>query len=64
MRRDKILALMDRLDSKYSTLKKESQDTSKSKEEIDAVTSQLKDHEADLMPTYMQIAHLYADLHE
>jgi acetyl-CoA carboxylase/biotin carboxylase 1 len=64
MRRDKILALMDRLDPTYSSLKRDSNDSSKSAEERSKASEALAEREAYLQPTYKQIALLYADLHE
>lgn len=64
MRRDKILSLMERLDSTYASLKTASKDSSKSDEEKAAASKALDDRETLLQPTYKQIALLYADLHE
>lgn len=64
MRKDRILGLMERLDEKYSSLKKDSNDASKSAEERAKATEQLAVREKQLQPTYKQIALLYADLHE
>ena len=64
MRRDKILTLMERLDSTYASLKAASKDPSKSDEEKAAASKALADRETFLQPTYKQIALLYADLHE
>jgi len=64
MRRDRLVSLMDRLDPEYSAFKKASGDKTKSAEERAAATEGFKKREADLMPTYKQIAHLFADLHE
>lgn len=64
MRRDKILALMERLDSTYASLKRDSKDTSKSEEERAKAAQLLSARETLLQPTYKQIALLYADLHE
>ena len=64
MRRDKILMLMERLDPTYATLKRDSQDSSKSAEERAAATAALAARETLLQPTYKQMALLYADLHE
>jgi len=64
MRRDRLVSLMDRLDPEYSAFKKASNDKAKSTEERAAATENLKKREADLMPTYKQIALLFADLHE
>ena len=64
MRRDRLVSLMDRLDPEYAAFKKTSNDKSKSTEERAAATESFKKREADLMPTYKQIALLFADLHE
>lgn len=64
MRRDKILTIMERLDSTYASLKRDSKDSSKSAEERAAATAALATRETLLQPTYKQIALLYADLHD
>lgn len=64
MRRDKIVSLMERLDSTYAALKQESMDVDKSAEERATAAEQLENREKSLTPTYKQIALLYADLHE
>lgn len=64
MRRDKILALMERLDSIYASLKRDSKDATKSDEERAKAAQLLSARETLLQPTYKQIALLYADLHE
>ncbi len=64
MRRDRLVSLMDRLDPEYSAFKRASSDKTKSAEERAAATESFKKREADLMPTYKQIALLFADLHE
>ncbi|PPR03190.1 hypothetical protein CVT26_008038 [Gymnopilus dilepis] len=64
MRRDKILSLMERLDSTYASLKRDSKDLSKSAEERAAAAAALSERETLLQPTYKQIALLYADLHD
>lgn len=64
MRRDKILRLMERLDSTYATLKKASIDTAASAEDRAKAVEELDRREQLLQPTYRQIALLYADLHE
>ncbi|PPQ91321.1 hypothetical protein CVT25_005329, partial [Psilocybe cyanescens] len=61
---DKILALMERLNSTYASFKCDSKDTSKSPEQHAAATAALAERETLLQPTYKQIALLYADLHE
>ncbi|KAG8788142.1 acetyl-coenzyme-A carboxylase [Serendipita sp. 397] len=64
LRKDKLVALMERTDPTYATHKKASKDSSLSAEERAAATSELSRRESDLMPTYKQIALLYADLHD
>jgi len=64
MRRDKILTLMERLDSTYASLKRDSKDTAKSPEERAKATEALNARITYLQPTYKQIALLYADLHD
>lgn len=64
MRKDKLVSLMERTDPTYATLKKSSKDQTLSAEERAAATSELSKRESDLMPTYKQIALLYADLHD
>ena len=58
------MKVMERMDSTYATLKKESADLSKSPEERTAAADELAQQESLLQPTYTQIALLYADLHE
>jgi len=64
MRRDKILTLMERLDSTYAELKQASKDASKTAEERAQATQALANRETFLQPTYKQLALLYADLHD
>jgi acetyl-CoA carboxylase/biotin carboxylase 1 len=64
MRRDKILTLMERLDSTYAKLKHASKDTTKTAEERAQATQAPANREVFLQPTYKQLALLYADLHE
>ncbi|KAG9309487.1 ClpP/crotonase-like domain-containing protein [Chiua virens] len=64
MRRDKILSLMERLDSTYASLKAASKDLTNTNEEKAAASVALADRENFLQPTYKQIALLYADLHD
>lgn len=64
MRRDKILTLMERLDSTYAELKHASKDTTKTAEERAQATQALANREVFLQPTYKQLALLYADLHD
>jgi acetyl-CoA carboxylase/biotin carboxylase 1 len=55
---------MERLDDSYSQLKIDSKDTTKTAEERTEASRALAARETLLMPTYKQIALLYADLHE
>jgi hypothetical protein len=64
MRRDRLVSLMERLDPEYSAFKKASNDKAKSAEARAVAAESFKKREADLMPTYKQIALLFADLHE
>ncbi|KAJ7115896.1 acetyl-CoA carboxylase [Mycena epipterygia] len=64
MRRDKIVKLMERLDSTYASLKRDSNDASKTPEQRAAASLALASRETFLQPTYKQIALLYADLHD
>lgn len=64
MRREKILSLMERLDSTYAELKRASKDTTKTADDRAQAMQNLADREALLQPSYKQIALLYADLHE
>ncbi|KAG6916120.1 hypothetical protein DXG01_008351 [Tephrocybe rancida] len=64
MRRDKILALMERLDSTYASLKRDSKDASKTADQRATAAAELTKRETLLQPTYKQIALLYADLHD
>ncbi|KAF7370658.1 hypothetical protein MSAN_00698800 [Mycena sanguinolenta] len=64
MRKDKLVKLMERLDSTYASLKRDSNDASKTPEERAAASSALASRETFLQPTYQQIALHYADLHD
>lgn len=64
MRREKILALMERLDSTYASLKADSKDSSKTADQRTEASQAMTARETLLQPTYKQIALLYADLHE
>lgn len=55
---------MERLDSTYASLKKSSTDPSIGEKERAEAAEKLTERETALMPTYKQIALLYADLHE
>ncbi|EJU03511.1 acetyl CoA carboxylase [Dacryopinax primogenitus] len=63
-RRDKLLALMQRLDPEYARLASLSKDSTKSADERATAKDQLSVREQELTPTYRQIALLYADLHD
>ncbi|KAF8329498.1 acetyl CoA carboxylase [Cantharellus anzutake] len=64
IRRDKILALMDRLDPDYSAFKKASKDAALSEQERAQAAEKLAAREKHLQPTFQQLALLYADLHD
>lgn len=64
VRRDKLLSLMERLDSQYAGYKHASKDITKTAEERAAAAEQLAARETFLQPSYKQLALLYADLHE
>ena len=64
MRRDKILKLMERLDSTYASTKKASVDASTTVEQRAQAVEELEKREQLLQPAYKQVALLYADLHE
>ncbi|KAH7335147.1 acetyl CoA carboxylase [Rhizoctonia solani] len=64
MRRERLLSLMERLDDSYAQLKADSKDTTKTAEERAEASRALAARETLLMPTYKQIALLYADLHD
>jgi acetyl-CoA carboxylase/biotin carboxylase 1 len=64
VRREKVLSLMDRLDSTYGSLKKDSKNAEKTVEERSQAAEKLVARESQLQSTYRQISLLYADLHE
>lgn len=64
VRRDKLLALMDRLDPEYSALKKVPNHSTKSPKGKAKASDKLTAREQHLTPTYKAMALLYADLHE
>ncbi|KAJ7066657.1 acetyl-CoA carboxylase [Mycena amicta] len=64
MRRDKIVKLMERLDPTFASLKRDSNNASKTPEERAEASASLASREILLKPTYQQIALLYADLHD
>jgi len=55
---------MERLDSQYAEYKKLSTDSTISPEERASAAESLAERETFLLPTYKQLALLYADLHE
>ncbi|EPQ56622.1 cytosolic acc1, acetyl-CoA carboxylase [Gloeophyllum trabeum ATCC 11539] len=63
-RRERMLNLMERLDSEYAALKQASKDASKTPDERMEATQKLAERETLLQQTYKQIALLYADLHD
>lgn len=63
-RKAKILALMERLDEKYQSLKVASNDASLSAEQSAKVKSELAAREKLLLPIYSQIALQFVDLHD
>ena len=64
LRKDKILAMMERLDEPYRTLKLKSADAALDATAAAAVKADLAMREKTLMPLYQQIALQFADLHE
>ncbi|TNY18634.1 acetyl-CoA carboxylase [Rhodotorula diobovata] len=64
LRKDKILALMDRLDPTYHALKVKSTDASLSPADAASVKSDLAAREKVLLPLYQQIALQFADQHD
>ena len=64
VRRDRILTLMERLDSVYAGHKKATKDATLSEQAKAKAAEDLEEREKLLMPTYTQMALLYADLHE
>lgn len=63
-RKAKILALMERLDEKYQSLKVASNDASLSAEDAAKVKADLNAREKLLLPIYSQIALQFVDLHD
>jgi acetyl-CoA carboxylase/biotin carboxylase 1 len=63
-RKEKVLALMDRLDETYRELKASSLDSTRTPEEIASLKAQLAEREKQLWPTYSQVALHFADLHD
>ncbi|KAF8586337.1 hypothetical protein K439DRAFT_1659720 [Ramaria rubella] len=64
VRREKLLGLMERLDTQYASFKQLSKDASKTTEERAAAAEKLAERETHLQPSYKQLALLYADLHD
>ena len=63
-RKDKMLAMMDRLDPTYRELKEKSAIDSQSADEASSSKDALAAREKTLWPTYSQIALQFADLHD
>lgn len=63
-RKAKILALMERLDEKYQSLKVASNDATLSAEDATKVKTELNAREKLLLPIYSQIALQFVDLHD
>ncbi|KAI5477007.1 hypothetical protein MNV49_006965 [Pseudohyphozyma bogoriensis] len=64
LRKDKLLAMMERLDPTYADLKAKSGDSSLAPEDSAAAKAALADREKILLPLYQQIALQFADLHD
>ena len=63
-RRDKLLATMERLDTKYAALKSKMNDTSLTPEEHAEVSRKLTAREKKLLPIYHQVSIQFVDLHD
>ena len=63
-RKDKMVAMMDRLDPTYKDLKSKAEDPSLTAEQATSLKSELAVREKSLWPTYSQIALHFADLHD
>uniref|UniRef100_A0A060T7V3 ARAD1D05412p n=1 Tax=Blastobotrys adeninivorans TaxID=409370 RepID=A0A060T7V3_BLAAD len=63
-RRDKLLATMKRLDTKYAELCRQSEDKELSEEERSKIKVALNEREKALLPVYQQISVQFADLHD
>jgi acetyl-CoA carboxylase/biotin carboxylase 1 len=63
-RKSKLLSTMERLDSKYTELKKQLDDPTKSKEELVTLSSHIKKYEEACLGVYEQAAVELADLHD
>ncbi|GAA5906155.1 hypothetical protein JCM6882_006061 [Rhodosporidiobolus microsporus] len=64
LRKDKLLAMMDRLDATYHDLKVKSTDASLSAEEAAKAKADLGAREKILLPLYTQVANQFADAHD
>lgn len=64
LRKDKLIALMDRLDPTYRELKAKSTDASLSSADAAQAKADLSAREKQLMPLYQQIALQFADSHD
>ncbi|GAA6021680.1 hypothetical protein JCM10207_008111 [Rhodosporidiobolus poonsookiae] len=64
LRKDKLIAMMDRLDPTYHALKAKSTDASLSAEEAAKAKSDLAAREKILLPLYTQVANQFADMHD
>lgn len=62
-RKDKLLAMMERLDPTYRDLKAKSADATLSATDAASVKADLANREKILFPLYSQIAIQFADLH-
>ncbi|EGY22236.1 hypothetical protein VD0002_g8026 [Verticillium dahliae] len=63
-KKDKQLQTMERLDPEYAALKKQSEASGLSKEQVDAIKQKMTIRERQLLPVYSQIAVQFADLHD
>ena len=63
-RKEKLLAMMERLDPTYRDLKAKTTDASLSAADVAAAKNDLAAREKVLYPLYMQIAIQFADLHD
>lgn len=64
LRKDKILAMMDRLDEPYRTLKAKTIDASVAPADVATAKVELAAREKTLLPLYQQIALQFAELHD
>ncbi|GAA5983453.1 hypothetical protein JCM11641_007854 [Rhodosporidiobolus odoratus] len=64
LRKDKLLAMMDRLDPTYHDLKAKSTDASLSSEDAAKAKADLSAREKILLPLYTQVANQFADSHD